>query len=294
MTGSSATPLYGQHQQPSRNEVQAAMQVTYTLHQRFHYTYDAPVRDLDHRLVAVPRREHGAQRRRLQSVTVSVAGGRTTTRRDREGNTVTRARVPLVADEVEFVVTAVVERAGPVADVLLPSAARTDPRLLRPTRLTAADATIRHLAATIADRDVTATAERFCAYVHEAITYERDVTSVATTAAQALAGGRGVCQDSAHVMIALCRAAALPARYVSGHLLGEGGTHAWVEVVVPDPAGARALAFDPCNGCRAGNDYLTVATGRDYADVAPTSGTYVGAARGRLTATKRVDVALVA
>lgn len=294
MTGSSATPLYGQHQQPSRNEVQSAMQVTYTLHQRFHYTYDAPVRDLDHRLVAVPRREHGAQRRRLQSVTVSVAGGRTTTRRDREGNTVTRARVPLVADEVEFVVTAVVERAGPVADVLLPSAARTDPRLLRPTRLTAADATIRHLAATIADRDATATADRFCAYVHEAITYERDVTSVATTAAQALAGGRGVCQDSAHVMIALCRAAALPARYVSGHLLGEGGTHAWVEVVVPDPAGARALAFDPCNGCRAGNDYLTVATGRDYADVAPTSGTYVGTARGRLTATKRVDVALVA
>ena len=71
MTGSPATPSYGQFQQPSRKEVQAATQVTYTLHQRFHYAYDAPVRDLDHRLVAVPRRQHGAQRRRLQSVTVS-------------------------------------------------------------------------------------------------------------------------------------------------------------------------------------------------------------------------------
>ena len=118
------------------------------------------------------------------------------------------------------------------------------------------------------------------------------MTSVATTAAEALAGGRGVCQDAAHVMIALCRAAGLPARYVSGHLLGEGGTHAWVEVVVADAAGARAVAFDPCNGRRAGRDYLTVATGRDYTDVAPTSGTYLGAARGTLTATKRVDVAL--
>jgi transglutaminase-like putative cysteine protease len=128
--------------------------------------------------------------------------------------------------------------------------------------------------------------------VHDAITYEYGVTTVDTAAAQALALGRGVCQDSVHVMIALCRATGLPARYVSGHLLGEGGTHAWVEVVVADPEGARAVAFDPCNGRRAGRAYLTVATGRDYTDVAPTSGTYRGAARGTLTATKRVDVAL--
>src|SRR5260370_41113947 len=93
-------------------------------------------------------------------------------------------------------------------------------------------------------------------------------------------------------MIALCRAAGLPARYVSGHLLGEGGTHAWVEVVVPDPVGARAVALDPCNGRAAGKDYVTVATGRDYADVAPTSGTYAGTARGTLTTTKRVGVGL--
>jgi transglutaminase-like putative cysteine protease len=290
--------------------------VTYVLQQRFRYTYDTPVHDLNHRLVVVPPRRHGEQRLRLHSITVSAADARTTHRRDAAGNTVTRSRVPLVHDRIEFVVEAAVERVGPASDVLLPAAALTDPRLLRPTRLTAADPAILDLAVTMANAamagtttagprglprpdsagfdtcDALAIAERFCTYVHEAISYAHEVTSVTTTAAEALAGGRGVCQDAAHVMIALCRAVGLPARYVSGHLLGEGGTHAWVEVVVASAAGARAVAFDPCNGRRAGREYLTVATGRDYTDVAPTSGTYRGTAPGILTATKRVDVTL--
>jgi transglutaminase-like putative cysteine protease len=277
---------------PTHDDLQGAGRLTYVLQQTFQYTYDAPIRDLNHRLVVVPPRRHGDQRRRLHSITVSAAGARTTHRRDAAGNTVTRSRVPLVPDRVEFVVEAVVERFGPACDPLLPSAALTDPRLLRPTRLTAADPAIQDLAATMAGQDRLATAERFCAYVHEAISYAYGVTSVATTAAEALAGGRGVCQDTAHAMIALCRATGVPARYVSGHLLGEGGTHAWVEVIVADPAGARAVAFDPCHGRRVGRDYLTVATGRDYTDVAPTSGTYLGAARGTLAATKWVAVAL--
>jgi transglutaminase-like putative cysteine protease len=280
------------HRLPSRRELRDASRLTYVLHQRFHYVYDGPVRDLDHRLVVVPPRQHGDQRRRRHSITVSAAGARTTHRRDAAGNTVTRSRVALVPHEVEFVVEAIVERVGPSTDAIAPAAALHDPRLLRPTRLTAADPAIHRLAAQLADRDPLATADRLCAYVHQTITYEYGVTTIDTTAAEALAGGRGVCQDSAHVMIALGRAAGLPARYVSGHLLGEGGTHAWVEVVVADPEGARAVGFDPCNGRRTDRAYLTVATGRDYADVAPTSGTYVGAARGTLTATKRVDVTL--
>jgi transglutaminase-like putative cysteine protease len=277
---------------PSRQELQEAGKLTYVLHQRFRYTYDAPVRDLNHRLVVVPPRQHGDQRRRRHSITVHDADARTTQRQDATGNTITRSRVPLVSDGVEFAVEAIVERVGAISDVLLPAAALTDPRLLRPTRLTAADSAIHELAAAMTGPDRLATAERFCEYVHEAIRYAHGVTSIATTAAEALAGGRGVCQDTAHVMIALCRATGLPARYVSGHLLGEGGTHAWVEVIVADAAGARAVAFDPCHGRRAGRDYLTVATGRDYTDVAPTSGTYVGTARGTLSATKRVGVVL--
>src|SRR5258708_15158087 len=187
-----------------------AGRLTYVLRQRFSYTYDAPVRDLDHRLVVVPPGRHGDQRRRRHSITVSAAGARTPHQRDAVGNMVTRSRVPLVPDRVEFVVDAVVERVGPGTDVLVPTATLTDSRLLRPTRLTAADAAIRRLAATMADQDRLATADRFCAYVHEAIRYACGATSVATTAAEALAGGQGVCQDAPHVITPLSPATALP------------------------------------------------------------------------------------
>lgn len=292
MTQDSDTLLHRPIQRPSSEELSAATRLTYVLHQRFSYAYDAPVHDLRHRLVVVPPRRHGNQRRLAASITVSAADARTTSRRDAAGNTVTRAYVPVVPDRIEFVVDAKVERIGAESDLILPAAALTDPRLLRPTRLTAADAAIRTRAARMAGPDPLATAQRFCTYVREAISFESGVTSVATTAAEALASGRGVCQDTAHIMIALCRAAGLPARYVSGHLVGEGAaTHAWVEVIVPDPAGAHAVALDPSIGGQAGRDYLTVATGRDYADVAPTSGTYLGPAHGTLTATRRVTVA---
>jgi transglutaminase-like putative cysteine protease len=95
-------------------------------------------------------------------------------------------------------------------------------------------------------------------------------------------------------MLALCHLVELPARYVSGHLLGQGGTHAWVEVIVPSRGEAVAVPFDPCHGRRADTGYVTVATGRDYADVAPTSGTYIGASSGRLTTSRELGVIAVA
>ena len=122
------------------------------------------------------------------------------------------------------------------------------------------------------------------------MTYRSGVTSVTTTAAEALAAGHGVCQDYAHVMLALCRLLELPARYVSGHLLGQGGTHAWVEAIVPRGEGAEAIALDPCNRRRADGGYLTIATGRDYNDVAPSSGSYYGASAGQLTAERRAGI----
>ncbi|WP_163566623.1 transglutaminase family protein [Fodinicola feengrottensis] len=237
-------------------------QRTYVLKQRFVYTYDEPIRQLDHRLIVVPPPRHGDQRRRGYSLSVTGADAQVTHQRDAAGNTITRTLAPLVPERVEFLLEAVVERVGPAEGVPVPT---VHPWLLQPTRLTTPDAKIREVAAALSDGDALASAERFCSYVHDAIAYTPGSTTVDTTAAQALAAGHGVCQDSAHLMLALCRSAGLPARYVSGHLLGEGGTHAWVEVVVPE---ARAVAFDPCNGRRAGWDYLTVATGRDYADVA--------------------------
>jgi transglutaminase-like putative cysteine protease len=274
-------------------DLDAAGQVTYVLTQSFRYEYDEPVTQLRQRLVIVPPARHGAQHRRAHRLTVTGAAAVRRARRDAAGNVVTSLRAERVTRAVEFALAAVVERVRADGPVTLPATALADPRLLRPTRLTTPDDALGELAATltVAGDTPLERAARICAAVHGALTYEYGVTSVTTTAAQALDGGRGVCQDFAHVMLAVCHAAGLPARYVSGHLLGQGGTHAWVEVIVPAGAGARAAAFDPCNDRPAdGAGYLTIATGRDYGDVAPASGCYTGTAASRLTAERQVGV----
>ncbi|MEP6988212.1 MAG: transglutaminase family protein, partial [Chloroflexota bacterium] len=94
-------------------------------------------------------------------------------------------------------------------------------------------------------------------------------------------------------MLAICRAAGLASRYVSGHLLGEGGSHAWVEVLLPDDNGLSAFAFDPNNNRVPHLGYITVAVGRDYHDVSPTSGSFSAPYGGQLTCSKRAGLTLV-
>ena len=134
--------------------------------------------------------------------------------------------------------------------------------------------------------------------IHTEFTYESESTEVNTPALQALAQRKGVCQDFAHIMIACLRALGLPARYVSGYLLtqpppgvarliGSDASHAWVSVYIPDfPAGARWCDFDPTNNKDGwgtpGEDYITLATGRDYADVSPIRGVIHGGANHTL------------
>jgi transglutaminase-like putative cysteine protease len=117
-------------------------------------------------------------------------------------------------------------------------------------------------------------------------------TTVRTTAAQAFAQRSGVCQDFAHVTLTLARACGIACRYVSGHLVGEGATHAWVELILPQRADAVVTALDPTNNRAVSMKYVVVAVGRDYADVAPTSGSFCGAT-GRLSSRRRVAVTAV-
>ena len=122
---------------------------------------------------------------------------------------------------------------------------------------------------------------------HE-FTYLPAVTHVHTTMAEALRLRQGVCQDFAHVMIGLCRALAIPARYVSGYLYngpvdqlkGAQASHAWVEVYIPG-LGWRGL--DPTNQQQVDRRYVKIASGRDYADVSPLRGTYRGTAQRKLS-----------
>ena len=108
--------------------------------------------------------------------------------------------------------------------------------------------------------------------VHRSLAYERFVTDNTTTAQQALLLGKGVCQDFAHLMIAACRSAGLPARYANGLVLGEGETHAWVEVWHD----GVWLAYDPTHDCRVDWDYVKLAHGRDVDDCPTNRGRFYG------------------
>jgi transglutaminase-like putative cysteine protease len=123
--------------------------------------------------------------------------------------------------------------------------------------------------------------------------YETNSTQVHTPTLQALAQRRGVCQDFAHIMIACWRSMGLPARYVSGYLLtqppagqprllGCDASHAWASILVPSTLdnqdAGHWLDFDPTNNRIAGEDYVTLATGRDFSDVSPLRGVILGGA----------------
>ena len=265
----------------------------FVLRQSFHYAYEGPIAALDQRLVVIPRSRHGSQRRKSHRVSVVGAEGRTSWSRDRFANPVARVHVPVVSESVEFHVEAVIERTGQAAPKI-PARALGDSRYLRPTPLTTPDEALNSIA-----RDAVPSglrlhprggAERLCEAVHRTLPYRKGSTIVGTTAAEALGIGSGVCQDHAHVMLAMCHAVGIPARYVSGHLLGEGATHAWVEVIAADGDAAVAVPFDPCHGRTPGASYLTIAVGRDYADVAPTAGTYRGRFANRLTSGALLEV----
>ena len=261
------------------------------LRQSFRYDYASPVGRLHHRLMVVPPARHGDQQRISSKIDVKGATVRVAESLDVFGNVVVDIRAARVEAWVEFAVGVVVERStgpGPVVG------ADDSARMLSPSALTEPDAALTAAARGLLDSGDTGLdlADRVNAWVAGTMRYRHDVTSVRTTAAEALAAGAGVCQDYAHVMLALCRLCALPARYVSGQLVGEGGSHAWVEVLVPTADGSGsfvAIAFDPTNDRRAGSRYLTVAVGSDYADVAPTYGTFSGPVGGVLTTCKTLE-----
>jgi len=109
------------------------------------------------------------------------------------------------------------------------------------------------------------------------LVYERGATDVMTRADAALALGRGVCQDFAHVMLAACRRAGIPSRYVSGYLYEpeeqDVESHAWVDVL---DAQRGWVSIDPTHDREQTEAYVRVAVGRDYADVPPTRGVFKG------------------
>lgn len=275
-----------------------ARHAVYGVHQQYTYSYTAPVSNVRQRLIMIPREVHGDQRLLEHRLTVRGAEAPVVTwQEDAFGNRVGRLRTPKVEERLEFEARYRVARAvdRPLRPGLVLAEAWDDGVYLDATALTAPDAGLRAAASRLA-RGTTSQAtlaERANAWAAGAIAYQIGVTGVQTPAAMALHLGKGVCQDYAHMMLAVLRLLGIPARYVSGHLLGEGAPHAWVEALVDDANELglpEVIAFDPTHQRRAGLNYITVAVGRDYADVAPTSGTFVGPAAGRLAASKQAEV----
>jgi transglutaminase-like putative cysteine protease len=270
----------------------------YLIHQHLRYEYPGPIEDLHQQLMIIPPDHHGDQRLVLHHLDVSEPTVEISQQHDTFENLVLNLSVPRVDQAIDFEAWIVVERHAARGPHHIPATWLSDPRLLEPSALTGPDDMLRQAAAMLVaeGHQGRALARRINEWVYQALRYERGITDIHTTAAQALALGQGVCQDYAHIMLALCRLCGLPARYVSGHLLGEGGTHAWVEVLVPaakQPQMAMVLPFDPTHGREADLSYLTIAVGRDYQDVAPTSGTFRASYRGQLSARKRVGLTML-
>ncbi len=118
--------------------------------------------------------------------------------------------------------------------------------------------------------------------VFERLTYKQGLTVMDTTAEEAITEGVGVCQDYAHVMLSLCRMEKIPCRYVTGMLMGEGSSHAWVEVWDDN----KWIGFDPTNNKRVDDEYIKISNGRDYGDCLVNQGIFTG----NVTQTQEISV----
>lgn len=108
--------------------------------------------------------------------------------------------------------------------------------------------------------------------LYENFTYTPGVTNISTTAGEAMALGKGVCQDYSHILIALCRKHKIPARYVAGMIIGEGATHAWVEVY----HNGCWYGLDPTHNREVDNYFIKISHGRDYDDCIVDKGIFTG------------------
>ncbi|MGH8858745.1 MAG: transglutaminase family protein [Polaromonas sp.] len=125
-----------------------------------------------------------------------------------------------------------------------------------------------------------------------AVSYQKNSTSVTTTALEAFEAGAGVCQDQAHVMVAICRSLGVPARYVSGYFYAANepdlASHAWVDVCL-DVAGRRWVSIDVTHGCLIDERHVRLAMGTDYNACPPIKGVRQGGGQESMTVDVTID-----
>lgn len=209
--------------------------------------------------------------------------------RDGAGDRIETATVLGPVGSVEVLVTGVVETID-LNGVLSGHRERVHPMVyLRETKATDADTAIKELASSTVD-GIDSDLDRAHALaraVRDAVSYTPGETDHATTAADALSLGKGVCQDHAHILIAAARHLGMPARYVIGYLHADSGaaeaSHAWAEIHV---SGLGWVGFDASNGVSPDENYIRLGSGFDAIDASPIRGVSLGAG----TETLDVDV----
>ena len=237
-----------------------------------HYVYDKPVSYSIQALKLTPRADPG---QRVVSWRVSSPGERIE-QIDPYGNLTHVVTLETPHREMHIVVAGIAEIGAGVGPSEADIGGLSPLAYLAPTALTRPDVALRdfaerHLGRHPASRRVLMD---LVAGIRDAVVYEPGITDVTHTAAEALDLGVGVCQDQAHVLVACCRAAGVPARYVSGYFYtgetGEVASHAWADVWLGTEHGW--LSLDVTHAEEAGARHCRLAVGRDYLDAAPVRG----------------------
>jgi transglutaminase-like putative cysteine protease len=245
------------------------------------YAYDDPVTYSIQSLRLTPRRDAG-QRALGWRI---LAPGRRVEQTDAHGNITHLLTYEEAHREVSIVVSGIVDTTGG-SSILAEEGALAPLAYLAQTPLTRVDERVRECArASLAGTGPRAKRlERLAADLHATLRYVKGVTTVSDDAATVLERGEGVCQDQAHVFIACCRAAGIPARYVSGYFhtgdAGEAATHAWADAWLGDEIGW--LSLDLTHNTLAGERHCRLAVGRDYLDAAPIRGVRQGGGDERM------------
>ncbi len=278
----------------------------YRIHHVTRFRYNAPISESIMEVRIQPRSDGLQHCLDFQLHTSPRA--RIMTYRDDLGNRVHHFDVPNRHSQLTITADALVElTASPPPPLALPPAAWDELDaltaadeywdMLKPSHFARPGDLLRHFARELqvqrrAD-PLTALRDLNTALYHS-LEYSKESTKVDSPIDDALRARRGVCQDFAHIMIALVRELGIPCRYISGYFSHqardderwtEGATHAWVEALLPH---LGWVGFDPTNDLLADERHIRVALGRDYADVPPTRGVFRGKAESELSVTVKV------
>ena len=287
----------------------------YCIHHSTRYSYGETVPLCQNALWLTPRDCQGQKRESLE-ITITPEPSSRSTRQDYFGNDVTFFSIEQGFRELEIHAVSVVNIEPHPAEYLFPQTAPWEQvalQLGRDLSTVGIDATqycfdSPAAAAThpleeyaresfLPERPLAEAAYDLMTRIHRDFKYEPGVTTVNTNVDEVFRLRRGVCQDFAHLQIACLRSLGLAARYISGYvrtlpqegqarLVGADASHAWVSVFA---GGGRWIDYDPTNAIVPHQEHVTVAWGRDYQDVPPVKGLFVGGGMHDMTVSVDVD-----